>query len=804
MSKRLNSILKLALSFMLVLSMLCCVLTFTNAKASDDATKIIMHDGASIRYESPTGIRFTAYVANSEFTDTETHTLKDGVTVGMYLIPSSLAGGATEIDGSTTGVATVTSSDASFKWAAFDDKDGYQKFDVAIYNIPTTSYNESVLAAAFYNETVTETISRSVAAAATASLAENELLDDADKLDETQISKLAEYAPKAASFGEVEFESTSDSTRKATWEAVDGATFYEVEFLDGYFTTTTDTTLSAARDFKSVKAYGLSNLSAKIFNKVVTWNAVDGAVGYLVKTADGIVKTTETSIALTTETSVSVVAYGNESYSNVETREIHALSETQIATFDSADYINELSPLSYDPATIVAATNPATEFSTGIGFNPTPKWNETVDDKTGVIDVALKMSNYPGGGCRAGTLTIELQNGLNLTDNGGIKVSLYLRGTSGVGDNYVYIAGKTKTQGYTSAYGANGLSALNVEIGVWTDWYIPSTDLVKYYADGDGKITIMTYSVNGYGQFDGRTELYIDDISYYNQLATPTNLAVANNTVTWDAVAGAESYVVNIDGTDVDTVTETSYDISSYATTGCAIKVKATSTAAPASEYSKVYAHIITSGLDVATFDSALYENSVKVLLDNTVQPWNGGAIDYTKISPNVEYQTGVDGANGGDALFIQPIFCSYVGGGARHAAFTVKLARPLDLSGTYTGITVRFKALDIAHGLNGGASDTDTIDIIQLANPTVKDNTYKVYKDSASSNVDYSAYSYPYLEITEGSWVEWTLSVEQLKTLYSDGATELVFVLVSKAGTSYNYAHPANTYLDYIKYNAG
>lgn len=802
MSKKVLNLSKVFLTFAFVIAMLACALT-VNFASADSAP--LMVDGGSIRYQSQgnSGIRFSAYVPDSLFDDIETKDLKDDVSVGMYLIPATNVGeDVTEIDGQTAGVKKASPT----VWAK-SDKAGYQQYNVVITGIPETDYATQILASSFIKvgevEQVSATVVRSIANVANTLLAMDVLAEEGDdmKLDANQVTELGYYAPKAVMLGEVEFHSTSDSSRVATWEAVDNATFYEVEFLDGFVTTTTDTTMTAPRDFKSIKAYGLSNLTAKIFNNVATWNAVDGAVGYLVKTANGIVKTTETSIDLTTETSISVVAYGDgveSAYSNVEIRDIHQLDEMQLVTFDSADYINELSPFAYDTS-IVAATNPATEFMTGVGFNPTPKWNETYEEKTGVIDVAVKMANYPGGGCRAGTLTIDLQKGLNLNDYAGIKISINLRGTNGDGDNYLYLAGKTKTQGYTSAYGANGLAAIKVEQGVWTDWYISAADLDTYYDNGDSKITIMTYSVNGYGRFDGRTELLLDDISYYNRLETPKNLQLSDaGMLTWDIVTGAESYTINIDGQDFTTITSNSIDLSTMLSADFAVKVKANSSTVYESEWSESIGYVVTEADVLMAFDSVAYEGTVQLISNNVASPWtNSGAFDFSTISPKVEYQTGVDGANGGDALYIEPVCVSYPGGGARHALFTINLPKALDISGdSFDGIVIRFKFIGTgsAYGANKTVRDTGNV-YINLGNvtgPRVK-AVYDTYATGSEG--------YPNMMVTKGEWIEWEISNAELDTLYDGGETQLAFLMVSSTGQEWNAAVPMKTYVDSISY---
>jgi endonuclease V-like protein UPF0215 family len=306
----------------------------------------------------------------------------------------------------------------------------------------------------------------------------------------------------------------------------------------------------------------------------------------------------------------------------------------------------------------------------------------------------------------------------------------------------------------------------------------------------------MVYTTAAAWQAGYRTTVILDDISFYNKLSTPKNLVIANNVLTWDAVANAENYVINVDGTDVATVATNSYDLSAYATTGCTVKVKATSTTIDASEYSEEATLVVVAGLDIASFNSADYESKVKLGLNNTIQPWTGNqnVADAHKKAKNT-YETGVDGAEGGDALLIQPVISHYgSGGGARHAVFTVQLAKGLDLSGeTYDSIVIRFKPVDLKPGLGTGASTKSTIDFIKLCNPTTKDTTYTTY--------DFGGYTLPHKAVTEGQWIEWTLTVDQLKTLYADGATELVFAMVTKAGASYNLDTPAETYLDYIRY---
>ena len=527
---------------------------------------------------------------------------------------------------------------------------------------------------------------------------------------------------------------------------------------------------------------------------VLSWTAVENADKYVVSVNGKEYQTDTTTLNIASEISKGdvvtyVKAIAKAGYLDGEFSVPcckFKIEGSQIATFNSAPYENLITPLAKKE-----------QGSTAVGKIDLVNYVDanTATGSDGALNVVI--SNVAGLGERQRDFKISFANALDFTGYDGISIRLKVYDIS----TYSYpstpdVRFRMLNKGGSNYWGTD-LYAKPITVGEWVTVRYTKTE-VENCLINDG--TALSLQIVGYGTFPGLAggllKFYLDDISYYKQLTTPTGFALNGNTISWNEVADADGYVVNVNGTDLPQITATSFDISDYTNADYAVKVKAVSSLHLESKYTEVIGKIVTSGINIATFNSTLYENTVKVLLDNTIQPWNGGAIDYTTISPKVEYQTGVDGADGGDALFIQPIVAHYgSGGGARHAVFTVKLPRALDLSGTtYTGIAVRFKALDVVPGLNGGGTDTDTIDIIQLANPTTKDATYTSYYNNNS-------YAYPYLEITEGSWVEWTLTVDQLKTLYSDGATELVFALVVKGSASYNYANPANTYLDYIKY---
>lgn len=530
---------------------------------------------------------------------------------------------------------------------------------------------------------------------------------------------------------------------------------------------------------------------------ILSWTAVDNAVSYIVSVNGKEYQAQTTSLNIANEiakgdvvTFVKAVAkngYLDGEFSVPCCKLV--LNNGQIATFNSPAYQYMISELTKDE-----------QGSTAVGKIASTKYVSETDAEGsfgGAFDIV--MSNKAGKGERQRDFKISFANALDFTGYDGISIRFKVYDAS----TYSYtedpdVRFRMLTVSGNNYWGTTAY-AQPITLNEWVSVRY-TKDEVENCLINDGSALSLQFV--GYGDFPGLDggllKFYLDDISYYKQLAKPTGFALDGNNISWNAVDGADGYVVNVNGTDLSPITTTTMDVGAYLTSSYAFKVKAISNVNIASEYTDSIIKIITSGLNIAEFNNVVYENSVKFLLENTIQPWNNNTIDYTTVKPINEYQTSVDGAENGDAVLIRPIVAHYgSGGSARHAVFTVKLARPLDLTGnSYSGIVIRFKALNVAHGI-GGASDADTIDQIQLCNPTTKDKTYTSYNNGTNG------YEYPTLNVTEGSWFEWSLTNEQLKTLYSNGATELVFAMIVPGGTSHNYAHPAETYLDYIRYVA-
>ncbi|MBQ7237103.1 MAG: hypothetical protein IJX03_08145 [Clostridia bacterium] len=338
----------------------------------------------------------------------------------------------------------------------------------------------------------------------------------------------------------------------------------------------------------------------------------------------------------------------------------------------------------------------------------------------------------------------------------------------------------------------------------------------QYYVDGGvGEFDIATAGLTAEDVFRAEIMAMPADATYcsseyskFSAIGTPTNLETDDNGIlTWTAVDNARAYVINVNGTEIISLNN-SLDISSYLNKGdVTAKVKAL--AKPGyldGDYSAVWAKISVEGKTIAAFDSELYQQIVKLGAENTVQPTEyTSSRDYNNIQwfSSLEmaktYISGFEGSTGG-ALHIQPVLTRYkTSGSARHALFTIDLPEALNGldDGTYDGITIRFK-------IDGGTKSAIS------GNPAYKvpaNNTYYlilVDNDAVSTGhterVAQSKVKDPYIEATIGTWVTWNITKEQLATYYTDGSTELSFVVHSETANN-NTGYRVNTYLDYIEY---
>ena len=117
-----------------------------SAFAAETTEVIEMVEGASVRVEAPSGIRFTARV---DETYLENGQVKEGYEVGMLIIPSALLGE----DELTAGTANVSKTVASVFDTVDNQKEGMATFNVALCDITETHYATELSARAYiYNK----------------------------------------------------------------------------------------------------------------------------------------------------------------------------------------------------------------------------------------------------------------------------------------------------------------------------------------------------------------------------------------------------------------------------------------------------------------------------------------------------------------------------------------------------------------------------------------------------------------------------------------------------------------------------
>ena len=772
MSKRTHSLVKILLTLCFSICLVACIFSMNFASA---ATAPSIKDGASIRYDDKACIRFSAYVPDEYFADTDEHVLNDGITVGMEISLSPFE--------ESTDIKTVNPT----AWKTKSDKKGHQQYNVVIYNIPETDYATSIYARAFISgaeivegedTTYTATVVRSIREVANATLA-GDLLVDSEDVD----NKL---------------------------------TTNQIQALEGYV---------------SEDAAVLGDVTVKIRGGYAVWEAVENATTYLVKTESGTFKTTETKFLLDGDREVSVVAYGDgttATYSNVSSKTARELGEMELATFNDDSYIEDLEAGNHTIGNYNNSATTGAEYHTATYSNYFYKGSgSSQTESTPVISVGTAEFGTAVTSTRSGTIrlsyfSVYLQKAIAF-DYAGIKVRIKFEKYSGTAiDNgalTLRLADPTpdtnsmkwtKSQAYLAGYYHegndgdifNGAETV-VTAGEWIEWYIPNDKLDIFYNVGDYKLVFVLAATNGWQNTQRRTANFVlDDISYYG-VGTPTNVVLSDEKVlSWDAVDGATGYVIDVNGETIET-TATSYDLSANLTVDAEIKVKAVNDS-DSSEYSEVVYYYAPSGFPM-TFKDDTYINRVLVGDEGDIKTYSkdsnmsipSGFI-YTK-----EYVSSVEGAEDG-ALRILPVVARYKSWStsARLAIFTIVLPEELNTDTTdgNLGVSVRIKLGDIVAGgetAYSGSQASGYYLCLVSNGETISDSNYRMNNNQLVTN------GIPYLEVTDkDTFVTWNLDFATLLARgYNNGATEITFGILTETAVSSGKGYCIETWLDELAY---
>ncbi len=712
-----NFLVKLCISFAFILSVIAaafCISPATSVSANTDP--VMMSEGAQIRKIAPTGIRFSAYVSDTYFTD---GVLNDGVEVGMDV--SIVVSGETKTQ--TVSTETVkTEENNVWKWVD-SDKEGYQKFQVAVWyseNATVEHYATDLTANAFVkvgdNATYANNAqTRSVAQVANAALTDNMLTETVD-----------EYKDVLDSF--------VSATNALVWE-------------------TPNVTLNGDE---------------------LSWTGVTGAKGYFVtneKETVHVLATAENAnyTADLTEFAkdgvVSVTAYGDgttATYTTAEdTKNYHYLTGDQIATFNHAIYAED-----------VVAGNPESADSRVITYfreNKPAEFDETKGDGGIATAAVLPITGFADVAYKMFVLSVKLSDTLDLTNNDGIEVKFQvasIHGFTAADTVYFSLLNRANNNGtvpsdYKTPVSGESDVCKKTTVGATEfDTLVLSSAVLKEMGY-DGK-TLLTFAVltekamaNTYGYC---AFVYFDDISYCDMLDTPV-VAIDGTTASWSAVEGAANYTVSVNGEETIT-TELSFDLSAL-TENANISVRANSTT------DGVYSSPFSASVEYVWVDSS-------VLMDFT----NATAVD------NVVW---VDGRNyneaGGTTWKEAPNFANgyvtfrllrqyYTSTTNNLSAFKVLLNKNWDSS--KGGIEVRMYLQDSSMLQNV------TVSLLE------KDGTDWSAKGARTPNVTMDV-TLEENATEKGGWVTLQVTAKQLDSLgYTNGDKEFIFGVFCESEFAY------------------
>lgn len=269
----------------------------TASAATTHTEEVFMINGASIRYSEPAGIRFTGYVKDDG-------DLSDNV-VGMKI----------SVDGVEKDFSTATIDGATWKWAT-SDVEGYRKFQIVIKSIPETQYATEMTAQAYMDDYKSaEIVTRSVARVANAALAADTL---EGKLNQDKIATLESYINDAAIALPFEAADIAISGDSLTWNAVDNAQGYLVQFGD---------------EVKNIPANG-----GAVYSVNLTDFETEKGTVVMLPYGDGVVYTYASApYTVEYDSSKYMVSFDTEGGSKIETVQVDA--GTTIAEFYKQKYI---------------------------------------------------------------------------------------------------------------------------------------------------------------------------------------------------------------------------------------------------------------------------------------------------------------------------------------------------------------------------------------------------------------------------------------------------------------------------------
>ena len=729
-----RNLVQILLCFLFVLTAFAavfCAVPVNTASAATEAftAKIAMKPGASVRYAAPAGIRFTGYVNDSYFSDAENQVLKDGVTVGMLLVPEAKLDAGAEVvvdstDADVKNISTATEG-ANWKWVN-SDVEGAQKFQVAIVgkdgaDFPADQYATYLMARAYVTDSegteYAETQNRSIAHVANAALAKDKLMNyiKSDKvLDGDKVTALDAYTAATTALS-----------------------------MDNHITLDGDT---------------------------VVWSPVANAKGYFVRYGEQVLQVADDGRTAKYELPLS--AFGEANSANGEVN-IVVYGDGTNYTFENlaCEYAN----LYKVPVAGTVGVNGVTRgFLNNFNDGNISVLNAVQSDEGTTVTVRASSSRS--------VFALTLADGLDLTNHSGIKVTFKVTRSDhvGVADKGLglELVGKTTyKQGY---FDDDNLFRCGVNLNEEGTLYLTNENLDLWYNEGDTQIAFMQNAIfTGAADNNKWQEILISDVSYFDTLATPTNVRIEGNLLKWDEVDGASSYTVLVN--ENETVVETNeFDLSAI-TTEAVLSVCANSVSdcLVSSAYSEGVSYSYLAKNELATFNNETYVNNIGFVQGNH---WNafGEEPTYEKAgTPEGTVTFGVlkDDYRATDADWTDV------------SAFTVTLPKALDMANGYAGIEIKLYVNWVS---KAGTVATPTV-TLEMLNPTDK--------------TTYHTASTPSVTIGDGTtaasgWMTLQVPNATLTTLgYATGDTVLTFGIRVNGSTQASGGGSSNLAIDYINY---
>ncbi|MBQ8658794.1 MAG: hypothetical protein IJ506_06630, partial [Clostridia bacterium] len=523
------------------------------------------------------------------------------------------------------------------------------------------------------------------------------------------------------------------------------------------------------------KLEGATNFAVE--GNTLTWDPIDGATGYAVSVNGGEATITENE-SFTSEIFakqgfyVGVVAKGDNKKwldSDMESYEVRIpLQEGEVASFDNPCYeldIVKATPdtLNAEPSQMEYLTEAECEGSTG-----------------GALKFLIRSGEYG-----TGLFRLNLENKIDgSADFDGMEVRFKLDSK-----DYIWSDEETATR---LLLGVPYNDERRVGRGMYLHAdYNDSWQIVKIpqnaVTDFDG-LSFLQFSLFNMTRSTGQGYLYLDYIRLYkDELAAPQNVAINGEKLDWDDVENTYEYVISVDKTDnANSELERNYYYATQSeialsalgidpaitTQQYEIKVRAISavSAKGSSEWSeKIVKREAVQKNELSSFNNAIYTLDV---VDSVV---NDGKTSfdhmwYRKYEP-------VAGAEGGNALRIA---LSAQGPYGTFSSFSVNLPEPLDLDNGYDCIVLRFKV----EFSNYQSNDTLGIQLV----------------GSQNDSQNYKTFFYRKL-VKVGEWMNFQLTMDELKEYYETGDTKLSFALTNPVENKGGSSVYLNVALDWLRY---